>query len=383
MKPDTMANYGTEPTCEMTSVPVDSSRHDANHDEKCDHSLERNNHSDEEPHENDDVNAEHKLLADPSGIKLGKYVIPPRVVAPICALLIFAGGVLFAFTTPIKNNDPKPWNRISAVIGWIYFLAWGVSFLPQLYFNMRRRSVVGQSFEFVYLNIVGFLCYSVYTLCFYANDNVNNMYKDRHNGSSNNVALNDVVFAVYALVCCLLNGLQIIFFDRGGQKMNILATGLIVLIFFVIVLWTCLIAGGVKRDVFFNYLDLLYGLSLVKLGISIVKYVPQVYLNYKRKCTIGWNIWNILLDFTGGILSILQEVIDSWVTSDWEGMKGNPVKFALGSVSILYDLVFFVQHFLLYNENNKRLALPDHFHTREFRASEKREEQKSENEKMI
>ncbi|KAF8302769.1 putative cystinosin [Trypanosoma cruzi] len=383
MKPDTTANCGTEPTCEMTSVPVDSPHNDLHRDEKCDHSLERNKHSDKEPHENDDVNAEHNLLADPSGIKLGKYVIPPRVVAPICALLIVAGGVLFAFTTPIKNNDPKPWDRISALIGWIYFLAWGVSFLPQLYFNTRRWSVVGQSFEFVYLNIVGFLCYSVYTLCFYANNNVNNMYKDRHNGSSNNVALNDVVFAVYALVCCLLNGLQIIFFDRGGQKMSILATGLIVLIFFVIVLWTCLIAGGVKRDVFFNYLDLLYGLSLIKLGISIVKYVPQVYLNYKRKCTIGWNIWNILLDFTGGILSILQEVIDSWVTSDWDGMTGNPVKFALGSVSILYDLVFFVQHFLLYNENNKRLALPDHVYKREVRASEKREEQKNENEKMI
>ncbi|EKF39160.1 cystinosin, putative [Trypanosoma cruzi marinkellei] len=360
MKPDTTADYGTEPTRQVTSVPVDSFNKDSRHDEKLDHSLEGNDHNDEEQNENEDVSARQKLLADPSGIKVGKYVIPPRVVAPICALLIVAGGVLFTFTTPIKNNDRKPWDHISALIGWIYFLAWGVSFLPQLYFNMRRWSVVGQSFEFVYLNIVGFVCYSVYTLCFYANDKVNDMYKDRHNGSSNNVALNDVVFAVYALVCCLVNGLQIIFFDRGDQKMSIIATGLIGLIFFVIVLWTCLIAGGVHRDVFFNYLDLLYGLSLIKLGVSTVKYVPQVYLNYKRKCTIGWNIWNILLDFTGGILSILQEVIDSWVTDDWDGMTGNPVKFALGSVSILYDLVFFVQHFLLYNKNNKRFALPDH-----------------------
>ena len=29
-------------------------------------------------------------------------------------------------------------------------------------------------------------------------------------------------------------------------------------------------------------------------------------MNYRRKSTIGWSIGNILLDFTGGSLSILQ-----------------------------------------------------------------------------
>ncbi|RNF16167.1 cystinosin [Trypanosoma conorhini] len=306
---------------------------------------------------------EHQRFADPSGIRVGKYNIPPRVVAPVCVVAIVGAAALLTFTTPVVNADPRPWDHISAWIGWVYFLAWGVSFLPQLYFNMRRWSVVGQSFEFVFLNVVGFMCYSTYTLCFYSNDAVKETYRRRYNGSTNTVTLNDVVFAVYALVCCLLNCLQIVFMDRGGQKLSRFAIALIGVIIFVVVLWTCLIAGGVRHSAVFNYLDLLYGLSLIKLGISIVKYLPQLYLNYKRKCTIGWNIWNILLDFTGGVLSILQQVIDSAVTNDWVGMTGNPVKFALGSVSILYDIVFILQHFVLYADNNKRFAEPVHERT--------------------
>ena len=29
-------------------------------------------------------------------------------------------------------------------------------------------------------------------------------------------------------------------------------------------------------------------------------------MNYRRKSTVGWSIGNVLLDFTGGSLSILQ-----------------------------------------------------------------------------
>ena len=37
----------------------------------------------------------------------------------------------------------------------------------------------------------------------------------------------------------------------------------------------------------------------------------QVLLNWRRQSTIGWNIWNVLLDFMGGSLSVAQLMIDS------------------------------------------------------------------------
>ena len=76
--------------------------------------------------------------------------------------------------------------------------------------------------------------------------------------------------------------------------------------------------------------------------------MPQVWTNYKRKSTVGWSIWQILLDVAGGVLSIAQLVIDSSLQGDWSGILGNPVKFGLGNVSIFFDIIFMVQHYILY-----------------------------------
>ncbi len=46
-----------------------------------------------------------------------------------------------------------------------------------------------------------------------------------------------------------------------------------------------------------------------KAAITLIKYSPQVYLNYKNKSTVGWSISNVLLDFTGGVFSLLQLII--------------------------------------------------------------------------
>lgn len=35
-------------------------------------------------------------------------------------------------------------------------------------------------------------------------------------------------------------------------------------------------------------------------------------MNYERKSTIGWSIGNVLLDFTGGWLSMLQMLLNAY-----------------------------------------------------------------------
>ena len=56
---------------------------------------------------------------------------------------------------------------VSDVIGWIYFIAWSISFYPQIYENWRRKSVVGLNFDFLTLNIIGFSMYSLYNVGLY------------------------------------------------------------------------------------------------------------------------------------------------------------------------------------------------------------------------
>ncbi|XP_044540704.1 cystinosin-like, partial [Gracilinanus agilis] len=53
---------------------------------------------------------------------------------------------------------------LNQVIGWIYFVAWSVSFYPQVFENWRRKSVVGLSFDFIALNLTGFIAYAVFNV---------------------------------------------------------------------------------------------------------------------------------------------------------------------------------------------------------------------------
>lgn len=106
----------------------------------------------------------------------------------------------------------------------------------------------------------------------------------------------------------------------------------------------------------YEWIDVLYFLSYIKLVISFIKYCPQVYINWAAKSTVGWSIHNILLDFTGGVLSIGQLVLDAYISDDWSGISGDPVKFGLGFLSIAFDLVFITQHYVLYRNRTDRYA---------------------------
>jgi cystinosin len=290
----------------------------------------------------------------PSGFRIGGYHFSTKVMIISGVVFIVGLGFILGFTLSATANDPPPWGRISAVVGWIYFNAWALSFLPQLYLNFTRKCVVGQSFDYVFMNVLGFFSYSVYTICFYGVRQVQDDYEARY-GDKNTVDLNDVGFAVYAFLCCVLNAWQIYSYDRGSQRVHPVTQAGIALVVAVMAIWLVIVAAGVRTTYVINTLDILYGLSMVKLGVSIIKYLPQIYLNYRRKLTVGWNIWNVLLDFTGGSLSVAQQLIDCASSGRWNGIAGNPVKFCLGSFSMVYDVVFMLQHFVFYKNNNEAL----------------------------
>lgn len=109
------------------------------------------------------------------------------------------------------------------------------------------------------------------------------------------------------------------------------------------------------------WLDYLIILSSVKLAITIVKYIPQALMNYRRKSTEGWSIGNVLLDLTGGSLSMLQMMLQGVNNSDFSNIFGDPTKFGLGLFSILFDALFIVQHYVLYrNKPGYRAQLDDY-----------------------
>ncbi len=80
--------------------------------------------------------------------------------------------------------------------------------------------------------------------------------------------------------------------------------------------------------------------------------LPPPYPTRPRS-TDGFNIDNVLLDFTGGVLSTAQTFIDAGASGDWAPIAGNPVKLGLGFVSVAYDLVFMAQHCCLYPQRGE------------------------------
>ena len=81
------------------------------------------------------------------------------------------------------------------------------------------------------------------------------------------------------------------------------------------------------------------------------QYSPQVWLNFKRKSTAGFHIGGVLLDFGGGILSVLQMDIYCFIEHSNKQLTGNIPKMALGLVTLLFNIILVWQHYVFYLGN--------------------------------
>lgn len=237
---------------------------------------------------------------------------------------------------------------INQVIGWIYFLAWSVSFYPQAYENWRRRSVVGLNFDFIVLNLTGFVAYSVFNVGLFWVPYIQEEFLKKDPNGVIPVDANDVFFSLHAVVLTLIYICQCVIYERGGQKVSKVAIGLLV------IAWTfAFVSLFVAVAHIITWLEYLYYFSYIKLGVTLVKYIPQAYMNYRRKSTEGWSIGGILLDFTGGSCSLIQMFLEAFNNDKWKFIFGDPTKFGLGIFSIFFDIVFIIQHYCLYRNRDQ------------------------------
>lgn len=229
------------------------------------------------------------------------------------------------------------------------FICWSVSFYPQAIQNHRRKSVTGLSVDFLSINVFGFAFYTIYCALLLFSPAIRAQYAVRHpHAPEPTVRYNDLAFGLHALAISTYTWTQLFFhgFERAAsQRLSKLMGAVMVGCFTGIGLVALLASTGVRG---WEALDVVYAFSYAKLFITVIKYTPQALLNFRRKSTVGWSIHNILLDASGGLLSLAQLFIDSSLNSDWSGVTGNPIKFGLGSISLVYDALFCVQHFVLY-----------------------------------
>uniref|UniRef100_A0A8D0L2W3 Cystinosin n=1 Tax=Sphenodon punctatus TaxID=8508 RepID=A0A8D0L2W3_SPHPU len=232
---------------------------------------------------------------------------------------------------------------IDQVIGWIYFVAWSISFYPQVFENWRRKSVVGLSFDYIALNLTGFIAYSVFNVGLFWIVFIKEQFLHWYPNGVNPVDSNDVFFSLHAVALTLFVIFQCCIYEVSDQKVSRIAIGLLVIAWIFIFTTLSVAAAGEM-----TWLQFLFFFSYIKLGVTLVKYFPQAYMNFLRKSTKGWSIGNVLLDFTGGALSLLQMFLQSYNNDEWKLIFGDPTKFGLGIFSIIFDIVFIIQHYCLY-----------------------------------
>jgi len=241
-------------------------------------------------------------------------------------------------------------DTLSTLFGWIYFVAWSVSFYPQVVLNFRRKSVQGLRIEYTLYNEVGFFCYSWYVIANYRAQQEYHLTESFY--------VNDIAFAVHAFVLTTVQLVQIFWYRHTIDGPPGVVYSVILTVAFVAQLIAAA-AGALPwvsdtRAGGTYFWDGAYCLaaycSLAKVIITAVKYVPQAVHNCRRKSTIGWSICNVALDFTGGTFSFGQNFIQVANDGNWNHLFGNPGKLALSVLSIVFDILFFVQHFVLFRD---------------------------------
>lgn len=228
----------------------------------------------------------------------------------------------------------------STFIGWAYVVAWSVSQYPPILLINRLKSVEGVSFDFVFLNLLGYITYTVSQSLLYFSNTVRNEYAQRHSLSKAGelsyplVRFNDVAYGYHGLAMVLYMLYQMYYcgYTHGSRQ----HVGVVTKVIFglgglgsLIVVWYEQFPPANSQ---FQMYDVASVMGNVKVLMSVSKYIPQVLWNRRRKSTKGWSIDAIQLDIVGGVLSLGQLFLDGYIRGDMKGVFNNSVKLLLAGV---------------------------------------------------
>ncbi|GFY87280.1 PQ-loop repeat family protein [Actinidia rufa] len=252
------------------------------------------------------------------------------------------------------------WNSVtlevlSSVLGWIAFAAWSISFYPQVILNFRRKSVVGLNFDFVVLNLTKHSSYLIYNASLFFSSIVQRQYREKYgfnqvNSESHKLkkvayrigAANDVAFSAHAVLLTAFTLFQIAIYERGNQKVSKTSIAI------VSVAWLSAAVCVFIALPSHSWLWLVSCFNTLQVVMTVIKYIPQAVMNFQRKSTVGFSIGNILLDLLGGVTNYGQMAVQSIDQNSWVNFYGNIGKTLLSLVSIFFDLLFILQHYVLY-----------------------------------
>lgn len=202
---------------------------------------------------------------------------------------------------------------------------------------------MGLNFDFVLLNLTKHSSYMIYNVSLFFSSAVQQQYFQKYGRDQMiPVAANDVAFSIHAVLLTAITLFQILIYERGVQKVSKISIAIVSVIWLVAAI--CVFLALPHH----SWLWLINIFNSIQVFMTLIKYVPQAIMNFRRKSTDGFSIGNILLDFLGGCTNYAQMTVQSIDQNSWVNFYGNIGKTLISLVSIFFDLLFMCQHYVLY-----------------------------------
>ncbi|ODV87584.1 hypothetical protein CANARDRAFT_97920 [[Candida] arabinofermentans NRRL YB-2248] len=236
------------------------------------------------------------------------------------------------------------YSKLAELCSWAYAIVWSFSFYPIIYLLISIKSSDSISFDYILLNILGYLCYttSIYLQLF--NQTVINQFKLRFHGNLPLLSIADVAYSVHGLMLNLLLCSQILYGNKiwGFKNKRVTfrssrLTNITYGAFLIFCLYHWLNAENKHQ-----FLEFALQLSYFKMWISFVKYLPQVMHNRKRKSMYGISKLQIFMDLSGCFFATTELVLKN-KGSLLELISSNTGKLGIILVTFTFDVVYLAQ----------------------------------------
>ncbi|KAF9606100.1 hypothetical protein IFM89_023123 [Coptis chinensis] len=215
-------------------------------------------------------------------------------------------------------------------------------------------SVVGLSFNYLVLNVTKHSSYLIYNTVLFFSPTVQKQYHEKYGFNEMiPVAANDVALSIHAVLFTAVSLFQVLIYDRGSQRVS--RTCITISCAVWISAAVCVVVAWSNQ----SWLWLISVFNTIQVVMTVIKYIPQAFMNFSRKSTVGWSIGNILLNLFGGVATYVQMAMQSIDQGSWVNYYGNIGKTLLSLVSIFFDLLFIVQHYFLYPSKKEKSSLED------------------------
>lgn len=246
--------------------------------------------------------------------------------------------------------------------GWAYAIFWGISFYPTLYLNYTLKTSDSISLDYIVPNILGYFCYCISMYLQLYNADVRTQYQGYFEGKLPLLSNADLFYSFHGMALLLVLASQIFcgntFWkfknERKSFKIHTLSK-MVLMLFLVFAIFSWKLGDPV-----FALLNFAMNLAYFKIIISLIKYIPQVLHNYRRKSMFGISRLQIIFDITGSFFSFAEFYLKSDIPIV-EAIDANRGKVGITCVTSLFATIFLYQMYIYGTSRSEQRLKEKHY----------------------